>query len=228
MHPTAHPPHARLDFAMRVVAGFVILAALPLPAGAQWHLGAYVGAATTQPAAITVRNGGTPARLDNVSFRSESFKAPIYYGYRVGRDIGGRGLGLEGELIHLKVIAKPAALGPPVEAFAMTHGMNFLLANLVWTGGGERQRVRGVARAGVGPTLPHAESRVAGRSAERYEWGGIGVQVAPGVAIRLARSLSLTAEYKFTFARPTVGAAGAALTTTVRSHHGALGIAATF
>jgi opacity protein-like surface antigen len=214
----------------RVFVGFAICAALPVPASAQWHVGAYAGAASTHPAAITVRPaaGRAPVHLERVTFRGESFDAPIYYGYRVGRDIGARGWGVEGEFIHLKVIANEASLRSPVDAFAMTHGLNFLLANVVWTGGGAGRLVRWAARAGVGPTLPHAESRVAGRAREGYDWGGVGLHLAPGLEVRVTDRLRATGEYKFTFARPVVRAAGGTIATTVRTHHLAFGLAVVF
>jgi hypothetical protein len=127
------------------------------------------------------------------------------------------------------VIANQDSLAPPVESFAMTHGMNFILTNVMWARpDAGRTRLSWIARAGMGPTLPHAETRVRGRIREGYELGGLGFQLAPGIAIRLTRGLRVTSEYKFTLARPTLEVAGGQAVTAVRTHHMALGLAATF
>ncbi len=112
--------------------------------------------------------------------------------------------------------------------FAMSHGMNFILANVMWiTPAGNRSgRVDVVGRLGLGPTLPHVESRIGREERQGYELGGFGLQVAPGIALLTTRRWRLTAEYKFTFARPHVSVPRGTATTTLRPHHIALGIAA--
>jgi hypothetical protein len=110
----------------------------------------------------------------------------------------------------------------------MTHGMNFILVNAVWRERDDRRRVRWVARAGVGPTLPHAESRVAGREREDHEWGGAVLQFSPGLEVRLMDRLRVTGEYKLMFAQPTVAAAGGTIAAAARNHNVALGLVATF
>jgi len=98
----------------------------------------------------------------------------------------------------------------------------------VWTPRDEGHLVQWVARAGIGPTLPHAESRIAGGDREGYEPGGMGLQLAPGVAVHLTRSIRVTGEYKFTLARPTVDVVDGTATTAVRTHHVAFGLSAGF
>ncbi|MBI3049748.1 MAG: hypothetical protein HYY76_15695 [Acidobacteria bacterium] len=180
---------------------------------------------------MTVRpdDTGVPVRVDAVTFRGDSFRWPIYYGYRVGHAIGRRGVWIEAEFLHLKVIANQESLAPPVESFAITHGMNFILVNVVWAAPEhDRARVGWMVRAGLGPTLPHAESRVDGRWQEGYELGGAGIQLAPGIVVRVTRVLRMTGEYKFTFARPSVEVAGGHALAAVRTHHVAWGLAAAF
>jgi hypothetical protein len=90
-----------------------------------------------------------------------------------------------------------------VQHYAMSHGMNFMLVNVVARRplGGTASRVALTGRAGAGPMLPHAETNVGGRSREQYERAGIGFQLAGGVDVRLAGWLSAIADYKFGHAR---------------------------
>jgi opacity protein-like surface antigen len=78
-------------------------------------------------------------------------------------------------------------------------------------------------RAGVGPTIPHAESVVSGVFQEQYELGAVGWQVASGVEARLTRGLLAVAEYKFTRTTQTVGVSGGEAETAIRTHHFAVG-----
>jgi hypothetical protein len=81
------------------------------------------------------------------------------------------------------------------------------------------------ARAGAGPTIPHAESTIGDRSREQYEFAGVGAHAAGGLEIELLGGLLATAEYKLTFARPEISIAGGTGRTDSRSHHVAFGLA---
>jgi hypothetical protein len=118
---------------------------------ADWTLGVFVGMAHTRPASLTLiqPREDTDVTLSPVRYRSESLAPPIYYGYRVAFFPGSRWLGVEGEFVHLKVVADTARdvemsgtlRGSPVggsaplssiiEAFSITHGVNLLLVNAV-------------------------------------------------------------------------------------------------
>jgi lipid A oxidase len=212
------------------VSAFV--AGVPAPASAQWYAGVYMGANTTRPADVTVKGDGYDITFPNVSFEAKSFTSPQYYGWRVGRFFDeGRRFGMEVELIHLKVIAKPEELGPAVTRYQMTHGLNFLVVNLTnriplgRSAYGE-PRAALVARGGAGVTLPHAETTILGESLEQYEYAGLGAHAALGLDVRLKGRLSLVSEYKLTYARPTITTAhnGTGRTTSL-SHHLAVGFA---
>ncbi len=77
------------------------------PMSADWTLGAFLGGARTQPTslAVTQPSAGTDVTLAPVHYGSASFEPPYYYAYRVGVFPGTRSFGVEGEFIHLKVIA---------------------------------------------------------------------------------------------------------------------------
>jgi hypothetical protein len=218
-------PAARLR---RVMVFFPIACLMScLPARADWTLAAYLGTAWTRPATLTVDRGspGTRTELTGVEFDSRSFESPPYYGYRVGWFNGRSGLGAEGELIHLKVYARPETLGADVRRFSISHGLNLLLANAVLRRPlPSSHRASATLRLGAGVTVPHAESDIAGVTEEHYEWGSLALQAAIGTELRVARRARVLAEYKLTTAAPAVGVAGGTIQGRYLSQHLAAGL----
>jgi hypothetical protein len=223
-----------------------LLLAVPAAAQAQWYVAGYLGVNRTQPATVDIR---VPSRnldvsFDDVAFAAEPFDSPQYYGVRIGRLFGrARHFGIEIEFLHLKVIAKTgrsyqiqdhtglldlvagAPMSALVERYSMTHGLNFLVVNTVTRRPIGAGPVAVIARAGLGPTLPHAETRVLGVNAEQYEYAGLGVHASAGVDVRLAGVLSAVAEYKLTWARPEITLAAGTGRTTALTHQIAFGLA---
>ena len=212
-------------------------------AEAQWYAGAYLGANHTRSASVTIDQPelGRSFTFEDVDFDGRPFESPQYYGWRLGRLFGqSRTFGIELEFIHLKVIGRTDRAYPVsgldtsdggalvmntvVQRYAMTHGLNFALINMV-----VRTPVRGpvtlVWRAGAGPTLPHAETTIDGHIREQYEYGGPGAHLSAGLDIRTWRFVSTTAEYKFTIARPRIDVASGTGVTTSASHQLAVGLA---
>lgn len=221
-----------------------VLLLTPSVASSQWHGAVFLGAAHTQSADVMIDQPqiGRSVRVQKVDFEARSFRSPQYYGWRLGRMFGLNQIyGVELEFIHLKQIALTdrdyvmAGTGPGVvngtvrmntvvDRYQMTHGLNFVLVNVV-----SRLRMRSgpatlVFRSGVGQTRPHAETTIAGESIEQYEWAGLGSQASAGVDVKVTRLLSATAEYKLTYARPRITVVGGTGTTTSVSHHLAFGI----
>jgi hypothetical protein len=203
-------------------AAFLLIACAPSSAGAQWYGAGYLGGNHTQAADVEIRQPdlNTEVIFEGVRFDARPFTSPQYYGVRIGRFVGGRRtLAIELEFIHLKVISETAGeyrmrgrlLGATVDApttmesvaerYSMTHGLNFVLLN-VGTRRAVSEAVALTARAGAGPTYPHAESTIGGVSREQYEYAGIGVHAAAGVDLRVRGRVSIMAEYKLTAARP--------------------------
>ena len=221
-------PWTRLLRRAGIAAGLLLLSASP--AEAQWYVGAQFGANRTQAAEVTVdaASQGIAQQFHDVQFDSRAFSSPPYYGWRVGRVLGqSRGLtfALEMEFMHSKVYADtgrtyvvtPIGTGTPSTTFAamndtvqrlnMSHGLNFVLANLVLQAPLSHSAgapVRLDVRAGIGPTIPHVESTVLGESREQYEYGGMAFGAGVGVSIHLVGPISALTEYKVTFARPEV------------------------
>lgn len=219
------------------------------PAQADWVVGGYLGAGHTMSGGLSIAQ---PAADTNVTFASidyhgESFTLPVYYGYRITYFLPrASSLGVELEFIHLKVYARTEgitratgrSLGIPVdqdvpvrdilESFSISHGLNLALVNLVarhaLTGrAGSEGRLAVVGRMGLGPTIPHAESRIGGVAREGYEIGALGLHLAGGLEARLARGLAAMAEYKLTHTDQSVAVSQGQAQGRFTSHHGIFG-----
>ena len=231
------------------VLSFLATIASVIPASqaeAQWYFAGYLGANSTRPADVSldVPAANLSMTFRDVEFDAHPFESPQYYGWRLGKlfAAGGR-VGVEFEFIHLKVIgvtdanyavdtnngSVPFPPGAPmnaiVERYSMTHGLNFVVGNLVVRQPLGSGRAAFVGRAGGGGTIPHTETTVLGGSVDKYEAGGFGFHAAAGLDVQLNGRLSFVAEYKFTRASPDISIAGGTGQTTAASHHVAFGLA---
>ena len=228
----------------------VLLAALvvclPARAHADWMASAFLGHVWTRSSTVTLTlpERQTAVEILGVDYRAESLESPQYYGYRVAWvPDRHRWIGVEVEVVHAKVFAEAdrsvqflgtlrgaeidesRPLSSVVQRLAMSHGLNFIFANVALRrelGPVDSQglhRLVVVARAGAGPTVPHAESAVEHVNREEYQAGGLGAQVAGGVEAIVWRRLAILGEYKFAWATPTLDVAGGQATVPARSHH---------
>lgn len=218
-------------------------------------LSGFLGVAKTRSSTIdlSLPSQGTQLQLGGVQYRGESFQSPQYYVLRVTKTFDRpRWLGIEGEWIHAKVFAEVERTvhvtgtlrGAPVDAsmplssiarrLSMSHGLNFILANVAARRGfgpansSGVHRVVGVVRAGAGPTMPHAESHLDNVTMEQYESGGLAIQIGGGIELSLGHGLGAVGEYKFTDASPEIDVPGGTATIPSRSHHIAFGITYAF
>jgi hypothetical protein len=224
---------------------------LPAAARADWMVGAFLGHAWTLSSTVTLALPAqqTSVELSGVEYRGESFRSPQYYGLR-GAWIPSarRWISIEGEWIHAKVFsetsrsvhAQGTLRGVPIDAditmrsfvqrLAMSHGMNFLLANVALrreVGPVDAQGARrlvAIVRAGAGPMLPHAESTIDQIGRDQYETGGLGMQVGGGLEFSIWKGLGALGEYKFTRAKPEIDVSGGQATIPATSHHLVFGV----
>jgi opacity protein-like surface antigen len=211
-----------------------------------WVLAAYLGGARTSASNLTISQStlGTNLIFQDVRFSSRSFSPPLYYGIRGGYFSRRLPLlGFEAEFIHLKVFANPqqqvrvtgvrrnvatnaeVPLAEIVQQYSISHGVNLLLFNVA-----ARHRIRQAARlaltarAGVGPTLPHTESRIEEEAQEQYELGRLAWQVSGGAEFRLWRGLFVLGEYKFTRTRQQGKVVSGTAESLLRTHNGVFGV----
>src|SRR5439155_5961086 len=90
---------------MKCAVALVLLAGSP--AYADWNVGVYLGIPYTLSSPLRLQlSPGTDVVFESVAYRGEPFTFPLYYGYRAG--YFSNHLGIEAELIHLKVFADPS------------------------------------------------------------------------------------------------------------------------
>ena len=236
-----------------MLAGLVLC--LPSSARADLVASGFLGHAWTRSSTVvlTLPDRQTAVEIGGVVYRGESFASPQYYGYRITwiPDTR-RWMGIEAEVIHAKVFAQAGRvvrvhgtlrgaavdgsmpLSVIVQRLAMSHGLNFIFANIALRrefgpldSRGTRRYVA-VVRAGAGPTIPHAESTVDHVNRDQYESGGLGAQAAGGLEATVWRGLAVLGEYKFTWATPELDVAGGQADVPVRSQHLVGGIAYRF
>ena len=231
----------------------VLLLATPAEARGDWVLGAFAGGAATRDAPLQLVQPavGTDVTLNPVSYEGENTVWPVYYGYRLTFFPRSRWVGIEGELIHLKVVADTRRVShaggvigghavsgrmPVAEVFerlSITHGVNLVLVNAVLrrdlgaraaNGGPARVSLQG--RGGLGASVPHPESQIDGAFRSGYEFGSLSVQAAVGAQLRLVGPFSVLAEYKVTRTAQDVAVAAGRLQTPLISHHAVVGLPA--
>jgi hypothetical protein len=235
-----------------LVAAACFSIAWPSAASAQMYASLSAGGNHTAPADVTVNvpSSGLAVTYQGVHFSARSLDSPQYYVWRIGRLFGThQRLGVEFEFTHLKVIgdtsrsyvasgqingqAIPGGSSLPMNAvvqeYQMTHGLNFLMVNAVGRvpiKSGRRLSL--VTRAGMGTTLPHAETEVLGQTQERYEFTGLGVEGSAGLAMKLSHLLSVIADYKVSEARPRITVVSGTAQTRALTQQVAIGLALGF
>jgi len=193
------------------------------PALAQLTVTGFIGRSTTLQSKLEWQSHDGLSHLvfEGVAWESEPFETPIYYGVRLAYFLPSvRWLRLEAEFIHDKVITRTGEtvttrgtmagasisgrglLSATFPRLAATHGMNYLFANgalryQLGTGGITPGRVDLVARAGLGPTLPHVETTAFNESREEYQYGGLAIQLGGGATFRLTSRVGFVIEYKY-------------------------------
>lgn len=235
-----------------IVIGVFGAVLAPSPVDAQWYIGNYLGANHTAQADVSISQPGTGTSLvfHDVHFEAKPFKSPQYYGVRIGRLLRGGRLGLEFEFLHAKVISRTdlnvhmtgmldgapidriQPMNDVVERYNMTHGLNFLLVNVVVRhplgGSADHRPASIVLRAGAGSLRPGTDTSIRHVKFENYEFAGRGAQAAAGFDFRLRGRLSALVEYKYTYAKPRISIAGGKGQTTTRSQQVVFGFAIGF
>ena len=226
-----------------------VILATPRPVAADWTIGAFLGGSWTHDSSLrlTRQASGLDVTLDPIHYAGEPLKSPLYYGYRIGYLPGSHWFGIEGELIHVKVLADitrtttadgiiddvpvsgPIAVSSLVQRFSITHGVNLWFVNALFRREQTSPATAGprwvlVGRLGAGRSIPHPESTIQGRAYEAYESGASSLQASGAIELRAAPHFYVTAEYKLTRSPQDVTIDGGRAQTTLVTSHLATGI----
>lgn len=185
------------------------------------------GGAAIMPASLFIRQEGYPDMKMTARYRTESFKLPIYYSYRLGYRINEKS-SVELEMNHLKVIL--ANNPTEIEEFTVTHGFNQLWFNYVLICKGF------VFRGGAGAVISHPESIIRGKTFNTssglwdtgYYVSGITSQLAVQKKIFLGKHLFFSAETKFNAAYTQVKIADGFARLPIVAWHGLIGLGVRF
>jgi hypothetical protein len=212
-------------------------------------IAAYAGASYSTPGFLRFSHGatGTSIEFSEVEWEGRSLQRPIYWGGRIGYlpwNWGRFQLGPEIEFIHAKTYLKPdqqvrvtgrflgqevtgfVPVDSLVEDFNVSHGLNLVLANLMFqyglfpAAGRPMGRLRLGARVGGGVNISHFETQLRNFAYhEQYAYGGPVLQLAGGAHVPLWGPLGAMAEYKFTAVTPEGPINGGRVEARMNTHH---------
>lgn len=228
--------HGPKTFPLLALSAAGTLAVFSGPAFAETTASFYLGASHTANSDVRISQpgSGSDATFRSVSWDSESFTNPVYYGIRVSHFFEDRpdwGIGFD--YTHDKVFAKTSQVvqvdgawnGAPVneaapmnqrvQSFSISHGVNILALNAYhrWT----RQtsdsllclRCQPYAGAGLTYYVLHPENTVNGQSnAEGYSGSGFGYQLLGGLHFGVTHTVGVFIETKYNSGKVEVGTAG--------------------
>lgn len=196
----------------------------------------YLGASHTRNSDVRISQPGTAsdATFRSVSWDSESFKKPRYYGIRVSHFLENRpdwGIGFD--FTHDKVYARTSQVvhvggtwnGAPVnedapmnqrvQSFSISHGVNILALNVYhrWmhqtSNAFPYGRWQPYAGAGLTYYLLHPENTVNGqKNNESYQGGGFGYQLLGGLQYGITPTVGVFIEAKYNSGKLEVDTAG--------------------
>jgi hypothetical protein len=184
-----------------ILIALFALALFPGSARADWLFGGYMGAAGTSSNTLTVSPAaGAPFSIPDVAYKGQAFRSPWYYGVRGGwLPASTRGFGIEVEWNHAKAIAQLTHDAQDLNQFQQSHGLNFLLGNVVYrfTPACSGQCTFNV-RGGAGISTPHVESTFRNVHQEQYQYGGIAWQAGAGIEYHLWQFVYAIADARIT------------------------------
>ncbi len=225
--PRARRPRMRLP-RLGVALACLTLVSLAFPAAARadWLLAFYAGAVSTGSNTLEITPPSSSAvSISNVEYEGRAFSSPPYYGYRVGWMPKDGHLGFEGEFTHAKAIASEIPSGD-LTAFQLSHGLNFILGNVVYrTSPYCSGRCIFAVRGGAGITYPHVEAIFRGVDTYEYEYAGFATQGGAGIEYQVWKQFYVVGDARVSYARVRTDLVNGALAGGFTSVHGDFGIA---
>ena len=222
------PEYARSFRVSRGAAWAIALVlGVPSSAGAEWMLSAFVGGASTASNTLHVNAGTRRVDLEDVVYAAESWRSPIYYGWRVThRWQAHPWFGLEAAFTHAKAIADTSGRAI-ILRFELSHGLNLAIVNVVISKPlGRADRLAVVVRGGAGAAVPHVEATLMdGSSSDRYQIAGPAWEAGAGVELRIWRDAYVVGDVRASNARVTANVGNATIAGSFWTAHLDTGIA---
>jgi lipid A oxidase len=206
----------------------------PVAARAEFQISSYGGANTANDSDVTLNTPLVNGTFD-VDWFGDSFKRPLYYGYRATwwlTHFNRPRWGVAIDFTHAKVKADldDPAVGGSFSTLEMTNGINTVTLNALYRRPLDN-RFSFYAGAGAGVAVPHVEVTTIpdqGRTFE-YQLTGPAVQGLIGVNMNIAYGFSVFAEYKANFSWNEADlTGGGTLETQVLTHQFAVGLSYSF
>jgi hypothetical protein len=186
---------------LKILTGFMLLNGVFLSAqDSYWSFEFSGGLPYNFTTPLTIQQANEPTLRINARYRSEPFRSPIYYLWRIGRWQDKRAWELE--FVHHKLFLENRP--PEVQEFSISHGLNMVLVNRAF----EKQLLQKypfILRLGAGIILAHPENTVRGQSLDQegglFGWGyyisGPVLNVSLAKRFYLLEKLYINTEFKF-------------------------------
>jgi len=219
---------------------------------AEFFASLYGGWVTTPDTDVRLKQpGNTDLKFQGVSWDSQSFQEPLYYGAKLGYWFSSApNWGTSLEFTHAKMIADldqmvnvsgvragtavngPEPLSDTFQHLEFTHGYNLLTLNVQhrWFLGQPQgrsfwSRLQPYVGTGAGAAIPHAEVTAGNATVSEYQAAGFVWQGFAGLNVDVVKHVSVFGEYKATYADMTVDfPAGGSVQIDPWSHHLVFGI----
>jgi hypothetical protein len=163
-----------------------------------WSIELRTGAAKSFTTGLEIEQAGLPKIDFDAHYENHPWEDSFYYGWRISRSTTKHAWDVE--FLHHKLYLSNNP--PEVDHFEVSHGYNMLTFNHAWIFGST------YVRAGVGPVISHAETRVRGQFLDSgYELSGFTGQGSIEKHFYLSRKFFITVEGKFTLATASVSVA---------------------
>jgi len=191
-----------------------------------WTLNISIGDAWCFNMPLVIEQYGFEKIKLTARYKTESFKLPVYYSWKIGTAV--ENAGWELELTHLKIILtnKP----PEIQEFRVSHGYNYLTINR------SMDLDLLILRYGAGIIISHPESTVRNMAYDTgqgflkrgYHISGVGLQIAAEKRFTIYKDLFFGMEIKAAAAIARVGIAEGHALVPQAGFHGLLGLGYTF
>jgi lipid A oxidase len=201
-----------------------LISAFAPSARAEFVFSIFSGVSIVEDNDLTLHQPGEDLTFHDVSYKTQDFKGPFYYGARLSYFLpkhSNWGFGLE--FFHSKMylqtddsvrvtgqrgganVDQTEKIEGTITAFSISHGLNILAADVIYRwqfgqrGHGVAGRFQPYVGGGIGVAIPHVESTIKTVSFEEYQLDGPAFLGFAGVNFDISKHWGVFAEYKISY-----------------------------